>query len=573
MNVYLMIFTIFTILSQVSSTNYILPFKTTNIGINQALLEEDFLSNILSRRICSNLLIGSNHEKIKVVLNMSQIGFYIYNKSYDFNTSTTFRYSKSQRSFYLKNGEKGYDSNDSLCLIEYEKNKDINDYDSEKCNNYNVVKFELLESEQNSIKYNYYDEYGIIGLGANNNQEEYIVSTFMTSLNKAKIINSYSFSFNYIRKEVENINNEGYLLLGEEELDESKGVKYNVFSSPINGQLFWNIKCSKIYTAVYNISNSSIFDSYKEFDIKIAELICDLPYIIGIKQYKLYITAEFFQDLVKNDICSLKKIKLDEDYSTFVCDNTSKLFRDKFENSFPILKFQHYEMNTTFVLDKDDLFTYNYLNKFDTNIYFLVLFSDKKGKYNPYNPSQNEIQRWKLGIPFFKKYKLIFNSDSKIISYYEPLSPSDIPTDTDNPIDSDIPTDTPTDSDKPIDSDIPTDSDTPSGTDRPSDIVNPTDSDNSKNITDVIKDEDEDDNQNKNKKNDGNNNSNNNILLYIGIDGGGILFVIIVTILFWKKILRCPNCKKNEIGDEDFPLNSNESDGRVESLNSCDDPN
>ena len=567
MNVYLMIFAIFIIISQGSTTNYILPFKTTNIGINQALLEEDFLSNILSRQICSNLLIGSNHEKIKVVFNMSQIGFYIYNKSYDFNSSLNFRYSKSQQCFYLKNGEKGYDANDSLCLVEYEKNKDINDYDSKKCNNFNVVKFELLESIQPIFEYNYYDEYGIIGLGENNNQEEYLVSTFMTSLNKAKIINSYSFSFNYIIKGDENQNDEGYLFLGEEELDESKGVKYNVVSSPINGQLFWNIKCTKIYTAVYNISNSSIFDNYKEFDIKIAELIGDLPYIIGIKQYKLYIISEFFQDLVNDDICSLKKIKLDEDYSTFVCDNTSKLFRDKFENTFPKLKFQHYELNTTFILDKDDLFTYNYLNQSDTNIYFLVIFSDKKGKYNPYNPSQNEIQRWKLGIPFFKKYKLIFNSDSKIISYYEPFSSSDIPT---TPTDTTTNTDKPTDSDIPIDSDNPIDSDTPSGSDKPSDSDNQTDIDNIKNGTDISNDEDEEDNQNNKKKN---NNSNNNILLYIGIGGGVTLIVIIVTILFCKKILRCPNCKKNEIGDEDFPLNSNESDGRVESLNSFDEPN
>ena len=221
-------------------------------------------------------------------------------------------------------------------------------------------------------------------------------------------------------------------------------------------------------------------------------------------------------------------------------------------------------MNTTFILDKDDLFTYNYLNQSDTNIYFLVIFSDKKGKYNPYNPSQNEIQRWKLGIPFFKKYKLIFNSDSKIISYYEPFSSSDIPT---TPIDTTTNTDKPTDSDIPIDSDNPIDSDTPSGSDKPSDSDNQTDIDNIKNRTDISNDEDEEDNKKKN------NNSNNNILLYIGIGGGVTLIVIIVTILFCKKILRCPNCKKNEIGDEDFPLNSNESDGRVESLNSFDEPN
>ena len=31
----------------------------------------------------------------------------------------------------------------------------------------------------------------------------------------------------------------------------------------------------------------------------------------------------------------------------------------------------------------------------------------------------NEIKRWKLGIPFLKKYKLSFNAENRIISYYD----------------------------------------------------------------------------------------------------------------------------------------------------------
>ena len=323
-----------------SNSDYILPFQTTNIGINQSLLEEDFLSNILSRNLYTKFIIGSEKEEIKAVINMTQIGFYIYDNAYNYNSSFSFKFKNSTRSFYYKNSEIGYDANDTLCLID-DSNQNISALDIKKCNDFTGINFELLKSLQASIDNNYYSEYGIIGLGMSSNQDEYIVSIFMSSLQKANMINSSSFSFNYINNS-ESCEAKGYLHLGEEYNNEEEGSLNKVISNPINGQLFWNIKCSNIYSAIYNSSNSSIYENYKEFDIKIAELIGDLPYIIGVKNYKSYITEYFFRELINDDICSLNKIKLDKDYSTFVCDNTSAIFRNKFENEFPLLKFEHF---------------------------------------------------------------------------------------------------------------------------------------------------------------------------------------------------------------------------------------
>ena len=486
------------------NSDYILPFSTVNIGINQTLLNEDFLSNILSRHLISNFLIGSNSDTIKAVINMSQIGFYIYENAYNYNSSSTLIKSDKIKSFYLKNSENGYDANDTLCFNEYKEKMDLNDYDIKKCKIFNSVNFELLKDYSN----NPYSQYGIIGLGAQSNQDEYIVSTFIKSLKNTNMTNSHYFSFNFINDQSDGTV-KGYLYIGQEEEDENIGRKNKVVSFPISGQFFWNLKFEKIHTAIYNESNSSIFENYKEFDIKTAEIIVDLPYIIGIKQYKLYIDSYFFRDLILSDICSLKKIKLDEDYSTFVCDNTSELFRKKLENEFPKLLFHHDDLNKTFILNKYDLFTYNFLNKSDTNIYFLILFSEKKGKFNPYNPSQNEIQRWKLGIPFFKKYKLIFNADSKEISYYE--------------------------------------------------IFNPINNNN-------------DDNGNMQKKQPENvSNKNINLYLYLGI-GGAILLLIICFILGYlchKNIIKLPRKKKaNELDDEyEYSINPGEVDEKKASLN------
>ena len=403
---------------QKANSGFIIPFITTNIGINKTLLNEDFLSAILSRHLCTEFIIGSNKEKIHAVINMSQIGFFIYDQSYDYHNSLSFNFSNKIRSFYYKNREEGYDANDTLCLTEYDSSKKLNDYDLLKCKNFKSVNFEFLKSINKNNETSNYAKYGIIGLQMHSNQDEYLLSTFIKSLKDTDMIDSHYFSFTFT-KDQKSEEIKGYLYIGEEEMDEDKGRKTKVVSFPISGQMFWNLKFEKIYSLVYKESNSNIYTNYKEFDTKTAQLIVDFPFIIAINSYKLYIRAYFFEKLEIENICQLKKIKLDEDYSTYVCDNTSKLFRDRFENEFPKLLFQHYDLNKTFIFDQNDLFTYNYLNKSDHNIYFLILFSDKKGKYNPYNPSQNEIPRWRLGIPFFKKYKLILNADSKEIGYYE----------------------------------------------------------------------------------------------------------------------------------------------------------
>ena len=91
------------------------------------------------------------------------------------------------------------------------------------------------------------------------------------------------------------------------------------------------------------------------------------------------------------------------------------MFIEAFNTKFPKLYFQHNESNTTFILDKEDLFTYNLYNKSDNLIYFLVFFYNHNGQYD-------DITKFKLGIPFFKKYKFSFNTDARIIKYYEKVT-------------------------------------------------------------------------------------------------------------------------------------------------------
>ena len=62
-------------------------------------------------------------------------------------------------------------------------------------------------------------------------------------------------------------------------------------------------------------------------------------------------------------------------------------------------------MQNFFELSYEDLFI-----SISDNIYFLIIFR-KEGLYQT-------NQTWKLGIPFLKKYQIIFNTDTKRIGYY-----------------------------------------------------------------------------------------------------------------------------------------------------------
>ena len=179
-----------------SNSDYILPLDTCNIGINKTLLKEDFLSNILSRHLCTDFIIGSEKEKMQAIINMTQIGFFIYDKSYNYKSSISFKFKDQIRNFYYRNNEKGYDANDTLYFIEYESNKNLNDYNINNCKSFKSVNFELLKSEE--ITNDYLAQYGIIGLGLHSNQDEYLLSTFIKALKDTNMTNSHYFFFNFI---------------------------------------------------------------------------------------------------------------------------------------------------------------------------------------------------------------------------------------------------------------------------------------------------------------------------------------------------------------------------------------
>ena len=198
---------------------------------------------------------------------MTQIGFFVYENAYDYNSSSSFDQVSNLKSFYLKNYEEGFLANDILCLLPYNEKQDINNINIKKCNNFEKVKFSLLKSKQKSMEYNIYDKYAILGLQQNSDQDEYIIPLFIKTLKNTDMINSHTFSFHFLNN-TKTGENEGYILLGDEDFDEDNGFLKRTLSESQKGQIYWNLVFQKVFAQVNNNLNISL-DSYSTvFDIK-----------------------------------------------------------------------------------------------------------------------------------------------------------------------------------------------------------------------------------------------------------------------------------------------------------------
>ena len=409
MNIKFILF-IFFYFTRFSKPTLIIPLKFMYINATESEIKNDFLSNLYTKNFYMNMSIGSNKETIKGILNMTQIGFYIYENAYNYNNSSSFMKDNKTKDFYKRNREQGYTSNDTLCL-DYINN--IKNPKFEKCKNEKKVSFALMKSKQNNIDINLYENLSIIGLQQNDYFDENIVPLFIHSLKQANIIESYLFSIEYNNEEIKNDFN-GFLKLGNES-EISQNIEIKKFSTVRKfGFPFWGINFDQISVGLNNSFDNSKENLFQKFHYTDVEFDATLPYLIGIYEYNIYIKFNFFYQLLSDNICKYMNVPINPDYSTFVCDSKSNLFIEAFKK-FPKLFFVHIDSNSTFVLDKNDLFSYNPYNKSDTQIYFLVFFYNHEGQYDL-------ITKFKLGIPFFKKYKFSFNSDDREMNFYEKLN-------------------------------------------------------------------------------------------------------------------------------------------------------
>ena len=330
--------------------------------------DEELSMNILENNIFCNINVGNQIIPFKISFDKELT--FIMNDNYTFSK---FSISKSKsfakksmlsNSYVFDNIKYGYNASDTF-KFKNEEDEEIEVPD---------IPFILgtYKEEQNSFKYP--AQLGLKKKTYNNPN----VFNFIQELKKRDVINSEVFFFKFDDKE------EGELILGEypHEFNKNYDSKYLIQSSSLEMGTSYN----------WFLHFNYLFIGENKVDLQkiTAELTPEKGMMILNFQMEKIIYENYFKDLIAKKKCVRLKLKV---YINYVCQDDIDI------NNFPNITFRHQGMEYDFILEPKDLF-YHYYDRY----FFLISFRDSFYIY--------------LGKPFFKKFNIIFNQDSKQLAIY-----------------------------------------------------------------------------------------------------------------------------------------------------------
>ena len=404
----------------------ILPFQTYNplLTKDQKLLnlikrasDKDIIDTIIRNLIYVKLDIGDNKQSIPTFIEMStnelyfkdlkihnakpiskkeiNQNFFTYNDNsllnnifklnyYNSSLSRTYKFIRScpeyLQDYFLDKDSCANETiylNQKLNIEDKEINKPITFY----------VTFKELEDDDHRP--------GVLGLFM-------VDSSFISKLKKNSEIKNYYWNIKYTNY----LEEKGELIIGDlpHLYDKNNYNENDLRYDKVNldKERLWSLNFRDIFlTKINNNKEENIYLKKNERGIFLIEEF----FILGTKEYFKLIEEIFFNKYIKEGICqkqSHRKPESSTEFYHFMCNINDNKIREKFFSSFPSLTFYQKEMNCNFTFNEKDLFT---IIPDGNRILFNVEFR------------QGEV-RWTFGKPFFKKYQLIFNPDSKQISYY-----------------------------------------------------------------------------------------------------------------------------------------------------------
>ena len=245
---------------------------------------------------------------------------------------------------------------------------------------------------------------GKLGLQIYNSKNQFRNDYFVNSLKQSKIIDSYTWTILYLNSSIEkndilnytNKEHDGILICGISEEDynsifRTKNIKTVKAEARTSESLYWDI-IGVIVSYEYTKNkqgNYKSLDNRITFSNQINHIICTESYFNSIK-------SRFFDELIKNKICTIIEKVQPMGSNIILCDKEIM----KQISEFPKISFYHKELDFIFELTYKDLFI-----EYNNKILFL-------GVYNSYGQNL-----WYFGKIFMKKYPFVFDYDKKTISF------------------------------------------------------------------------------------------------------------------------------------------------------------
>jgi len=405
----------FFVYASVETQNYLqFTFDTKVKSIPKSKLdyiynETNFINDFLNNNISISINMGIPNQNINIMLDPKE---------------TCFSFSRNRQ--IIKLNEQNIKNNNYNKIMPYNKTKSTSAKIrplvsiNKKYNNlYEIEEIFNLgknQKENNSflyLKFLYENQikddeelvYGTIGLDMNN-YEDISCPRFINSLKNNGALKKYNWFLDFFST------SHGLFYIGPEphfynkannDYKDYQYVKMHT-SISLNGHLEWKLLFNKII--IKNITNNYLFN----LDNKLAEIDINLGLIIGTKEFQEIIDKNYFDFLIKKNTCKKTLVEYNfnneesNKYYVYRCNSSlSHYFSVSYYDIFPEIDFIHIDSEHSFKLLNYDLF--ERINGF---YYFLVIFEAEK---------RNHI--WKLGQPFLRRHKLIFDHDSKIIGYYD----------------------------------------------------------------------------------------------------------------------------------------------------------
>lgn len=336
------------------------------------------LSNI---KFQTELLIGSNNQKILSEIYLNTSSLYLSSRSLSKNNSA-----------YDETKSNSYEEIFTFNLTNEFCSKCIYATDIININNKIYLKSKFLLGKEINLNKNLNNISSLIGLKIEELNKEKYNTNFVSQL----------YNYNYISKNIfrfrfSNIKNNLYnaeLIIGEYphnylpnvyNENNLKSLFIGVDNDKINR---WNFQLNYIYydNMGYNPGNNVYINLNTAF-FRASFYLYD------------YLNNLFFKELVEKKLCD--NFTLPENKYYWICDNTINISKIKNFTFVP----KKYDKIFNFTLTIDDIF-YKYKNKYICLMYFQ--------KYN---------FTWELGNFIVMKYQVVFDMDKKIIGFYDKIYP------------------------------------------------------------------------------------------------------------------------------------------------------
>ena len=357
------------------------------------------MKNIVFQKIYAILELGTPKQQIHIPIIFDSNDFYIVDdplfylnnnteifsdfKIYNSNLSKTYSVLEESNTYYGVNFFLAYYSNDIFYFGDKKVKLDF--YYSQYLENFVTGELGLQLLPNSDL----------------NSASETIEKSFLKKLKNQNVIKDYIWGIFYDKKN----DQDGYIFIGDfphNDLNKEDKYSYDSLHS-VDATVYQN----NVQT-IFDMDNLIIYQGndenniIKEIELDIDNFIkIEIDYNFGAIQAPISILKYLEENVFNLDNrCYKSSFKYRNKYIFFYCDNNSDL-KNKLIKKMPTFKFTSKYLYNDFYIQPEHLFIER-----DNNIFCLLIFHEYHKK------------KWKLGIPFTKKYQFFINQDSKKIFYY-----------------------------------------------------------------------------------------------------------------------------------------------------------